>query len=249
MSDTDGHKKAPHQAIPAVAEDAIGEHLREFDAPSPPDVHLDEMYDAVRAQCDKHDQGFLGYLRNQPTTMRRSVCFGALGLIGTIAMLTLPMVDPAKRTTEWGATLVAYLVLMAISIVAATRPLQLPTLPRWRGILLATLAVGATLVAVLLPTSHTHAPAVSPMSFAPCMGLGLLIGIPVYAVIRLVDRGNALGGLLAAAAAGLAGNFLLTYHCPVTEAGHIMAGHVSVAVIFVVGLGLVHWLVRGMLPR
>lgn len=248
MSDTDGHDKTPHRAIPTVGED-IGQHLRELDAPGPGDVHLDQMYSAVRAQCDEHDRGVAGYLRNRPTTVRRAICFGALGLIGAIAMLTLPMVDPAKRTTEWAATLAAYLVLMAISIVAATRPLQLPTLPKWRGALLAALAVGATLVAVLLPSAHTHAPSGSSIGFGPCMGIGLLIGLPVYAVIRLVDRGNALGGLLAAAAAGLAGNFLLTYHCPATETGHIMAGHVSVAVIFVVGLGLVHWLVRGMLPR
>ena len=73
-----------------------------------------------------------------------------------------------------------------------------------------------------------------------CMGVGLLLGVPVYALLRLVDRGNALGSLVAAAAAGVAGNFVLKAHCPIAGATHELFGHASVALVFVVGLGLVH---------
>jgi hypothetical protein len=72
------------------------------------------------------------------------------------------------------------------------------------------------------------------------MGVGILLGIPVYALLRLVDRGNAFGSLVAAAAAGLAGNFILKAHCSVPGTSHELLGHASVAVLFVLGLGLVH---------
>ena len=72
------------------------------------------------------------------------------------------------------------------------------------------------------------------------MGMGLLFGLPVYAIVRLFDRGNTFGSLVAAAAAGLAGNMLLKMHCPVDSTSHVLLGHASVAVLFVVGLGLVH---------
>jgi hypothetical protein len=73
-----------------------------------------------------------------------------------------------------------------------------------------------------------------------CMGVGLLLGVPVYALLRLVDRGNALGSLVAAAAAGVAGNFVLKAHCSIAGTSHELLGHASVALVFVVGLGLVH---------
>jgi len=72
------------------------------------------------------------------------------------------------------------------------------------------------------------------------MGVGLLLGVPVYALLRLVDRGNALGNLVAAAAAGVAGNFVLKAHCSIPGTSHELLGHASVALVFVLGLGLVH---------
>jgi hypothetical protein len=78
------------------------------------------------------------------------------------------------------------------------------------------------------------------MMAGACMGFGLLLGVPVYALLRLVDRGNAFGSLIAASAAGLAGNFVLKAHCAIETTGHVLLGHASVAVLFVVGLGLVH---------
>ena len=73
-----------------------------------------------------------------------------------------------------------------------------------------------------------------------CMGAGLLLGVPVYALLRLVDRGNAFGSLVAASAAGLAGNFVLKAHCSVPGTSHELMGHASVALVFVLGMGLVH---------
>ena len=87
-------------------------------------------------------------------------------------------------------------------------------------------------------TTHDHPP--GGFMAGACMGVGLLLGIPVYGLLRLVDRGNALGNLVAAAAAGVAGNFVLKAHCSIAGTTHELFGHASVALVFVVGLGLVH---------
>ena len=71
-----------------------------------------------------------------------------------------------------------------------------------------------------------------------CMGVGLLLGIPVYALLRLVDRGNALGNLVAAAAAGVAGNFVLKAHCAIPGTSHELLGHASRGGRVRVGFGL-----------
>jgi hypothetical protein len=125
-----------------------------------------------------------------------------------------------------------------------TRPVHLPAIPRWQSLCLVCVAVAATVVATFWPvppalaaTTHGHG---GGFIAGVCMGVGLLLGVPVYALLRLVDRGNALGNLVAAAAAGLAGNFVLKAHCSIAGTSHELLGHASVAFVFVVGLGLVH---------
>ena len=71
------------------------------------------------------------------------------------------------------------------------------------------------------------------------------MGVPVYVALRLLDRGSsATASLLAACAAGLTGNLVLQLHCPVDGVEHLMATHFSVALLFLVGLGLAHLVVR-----
>ena len=75
--------------------------------------------------------------------------------------------------------------------------------------------------------------------------VGILLGVPVYAVTRLLDRGGTLlGPLLAALAAGLTGNFALQIHCPTNDTQHAMAGHAPVALVFVLAIGGVELLFR-----
>jgi hypothetical protein len=124
-----------------------------------------------------------------------------------------------------------------------TRPVHLPALPRWQSVSLVAVAVGATIVAAFWPipaavaANYDHG---GGFMAGACMGVGLLLGVPVYALLRLVDRGNALGNLVAAAAAGVAGNFVLKAHCSIPGTSHELFGHASVALVFVLGLGLVH---------
>ena len=224
----------------------LGERLRELDTGELPggDALMEHMFADVRSRCERSDRTLAGFLRSRSTAVRRVLVltvFGALGLVGWFAF---PLIDAEGRSLQWTASLVAFCVLLVLAIFMVTRPVHLPALPRWQSICLACVAVGATVVAAFWPipaalaaSTHDHGGGV--MAGA-CMGVGLLLGVPVYALLRLVDRGNALGNLVAAAAAGVAGNFVLKAHCSIAGTSHELLGHASVALIFVLGLGWVH---------
>ncbi|MGB5811692.1 MAG: hypothetical protein WBG86_14240 [Polyangiales bacterium] len=226
----------------------LGERLRELDPSDPPanDELLDRMFADVQKQCDKSDKSMGGFLRSRSTLARRLVLLVVFGMLGIVALLNLPMVDESMRSTPWVTTLGAYLILLMVAMIVVTRPVHHPELPRWQILCLVGIAVGATVLAAFAPGSGaqaaTHQHATGVMA-GICMGFGLLLGVPVYAALRLVDRGNAFGSLVAAAAAGLAGNFVLKAHCAIDTTSHVLLGHASVAVLFVVGLGLVHRLI------
>jgi len=224
------------------------ESLHDLDRPAPeesPEL-FDRMFSKVKAECDKNDHTVAGFLRGRSTKVRRFIVFSVFGALAIAGWFIFPLVDEQGRTTPWVASLVAFAVLMLIAMYMVTRPVHLPALPRWQTWLLVCIAVGATIVAAFWPLpgvqAHAHAPWL-------CMGVGLLLGVPVYALLRLVDRGNALGNLIAAAAAGVAGNFVLKAHCPVPGTAHELLGHASVAIVFVLGLGLVHLWIPSQKPR
>jgi len=228
----------------AGVEAGLGERLRELDVvEQPTDAELDRMFSNVKRKCEQSDKTVAGFLRSRSTTVRRLIVLTVFTGLGIAGYFMIPMVDESLRDPQWVGTLVAFVVLLCIAMIVVTRPVHRPELPRWQIVCLVGVAVGATILAALWPgsgasaASHLHDTGV--MAGA-CMGVGLLLGVPVYALLRLVDRGHAFGNLVAAAAAGLAGNFVLKAHCAIETTGHVLLGHASVAVLFVVGLGLVH---------
>lgn len=226
----------------------MAEQLRDLaqHEPGPGPQELDQLYASVRSQCDANDRTLAGFLRTRATWMRRLLVSAALALIAFTAWRSLPAIAESARGTPWKMTLAAYLSLLLIATFLATRPLQLPPLAPWKAKAVAAVTVTATLIAALWPRADAAAASSSVTAETPafmfmaCMGMGLLLGVPVYALLRLFDQGNSFGNLMAAVAAGLAGNLLLNMHCPVHSGPHALFGHASVAVIFVLGLGLVH---------
>jgi hypothetical protein len=226
-------------------DDGLDERLRELDAPDAPqnDELMDRMFIDMKARCDKNDRSVTGFLRSRSTVARRLIVLTVFSLLAIAGWFAFPLVGDQARTVQWTASLVTFCVLLVLAMFMVTRPVHLPALPCWQSVCLACIAVGATVLAAFWPypaaqaATHDHTGGV--MAGA-CMGVGLLLGVPVYALLRLVDRGNAFGSLVAAAAAGLAGNFVLKAHCSVPGTSHELLGHASVAVVFVLGLGLVH---------
>jgi len=221
------------------------EWLRELGAAESPeeDECIDRMFAGMKAECDKSDRTITGFLRSRSTIARRLIVLSVFAVLAIAGWFAFPLVSDQARTVQWTGSLVTFCVLLVVAMFMVTRPVHLPALPRWQSMCLACIAVGATVLAAFWPhpaaqaATHDHTGGV--MAGA-CMGVGLLLGVPVYALLRLVDRGNALGALVAAAAAGLAGNFVLKAHCSVPGTSHELLGHASVALVFVLGLGLVH---------
>lgn len=232
----------------AAPDAGLGKRLRELDPGAVPasDERLDRMFADVKKRCDKSDRTVRGFLRSRSTAVRRLIVLSVFGALGAFALSNIPMVDESMRNVHWMITLGAFVVLLVIAMMVVTRPVHRPELPRWQIVCLVCIAIGATVLAAFSPGSaaqaatHEHA---NGFMAGACMGFGLLLGVPVYAALRLVDRGNAFGSLVAAAAAGLAGNFVLEAHCAIDSPGHVLLGHASVAILFVVGLGLVHRLI------
>ncbi len=226
-------------------EASLGERLRELEGSEMPGnaERLDRMFDSVKAECDKSDRSIAGYLRSRSTMARRVIVLAVFAMLAVVGWFVFPLVSDQARTIQWAISLAIFCVLLLIAMFMVTRPVHLPALPHWQSLCLVCIALGATVLAAFWPhpaaqaATHDHAGSVLA---GACMGVGLLLGVPVYALLRLVDRGNALGSLIAAAAAGLAGNFVLKAHCPVPGTSHELLGHASVAILFVVGLGVVH---------
>jgi hypothetical protein len=223
----------------------LGERLRELDAVAMPDRGqlFEDMFSEVKAQCDKSDRTLAGFLRSRSTAARRMLVLSIFAVLGIAGWFAFPVIDVEGRSVQWTASLVAFCILLVLAMFMVTRPVHLPALPRWQSVSLVALAVGATIVAAFWPipaalsAAHDHG---GGFMAGACMGVGLLLGVPVYALLRLVDRGNALGNLVAAAAAGVAGNFVLKAHCAIPGTSHELLGHASVVLVFVVALGLVH---------
>ena len=251
MSSPEENERNPSASELPDWDSGIGERLRGLAGPGETRSEtLDRVYEGLRTECERSDKSVSGYLRSRSTTVRRLIVLIAFAVILFVAIENFPMVEEPARTARWTVTLIAYGVLLVLTLLVATRPLQLPALSRWKTNCVICVAVGATILAAVLPSSgaeavgstggHEHG---AGLMFASCMGLGLLFGVPIYALLRMFDRGNTFGALIAAAAAGLAGNLLLKMHCPVDTTAHVLMGHSSVALLYVAGLGLVHRLI------
>jgi len=196
----------------------------------------DALFREVRMGMERSDGNAVGWLRSRSTPVRRTIALSAFLAVAAFGLLSLrPDIDsyPVPRMI---ASLVALAVLLILSLHHAIRPLHEPALGRGTLAALTAVALGATFVIAAVPISSRVDPLLHGSWIAgvvPCLMFGVLVGLPVYVVARLVDRGSVLGGVLAACAAGLTANFVLQLHCPMSAPSHDLLGHFGAAVIFV----------------
>jgi len=216
-----------------------------------PEVDGDGLYREVEGRIGQAGRQPAWWLRSRSTAVRRAIAVLAFAVLASFGVLAVPRPDmgvyPMARMV---LTLGALGLMLVVSLHQALRPLHVPALPRRRAWLLVGAALLATLVLTALPPAH-HAHPTSlggtgdelASRAASCVYFGLLIGLPVFALARLLDRGSVLSALLAACASGLTANFVLQLHCPITATEHTVVAHFGVAVVFVVGVALLDWLV------
>jgi hypothetical protein len=222
--------------------------LASVDDERPDPSEVDALYGGVRGQILAAKSSPVERLRARPTWLRRS-----LGLL--VFLFVVGITTGTQRRADLAAYPLAHLLaylgslatLIAVCTFAALRPLHRPSLPKLTGIGLGLLAVAATVVLAIVPDFHTHAPLPSGGLLAhasPCFVYGFLVGAPIYAALRVLDRGNPLGRVLAASAAGLTGNLVLELQCPSGGVDHRVVGHAGVVALYVLGVLALEWALR-----
>jgi hypothetical protein len=211
---------------------------------APPEADYGAMLSSVEAQITRAEATPTFWLRTRSTFVRRLIASSAAAIVVVVFGVLLTRRDLAAMSPLHIAVALGALgSLLGLSVHQALRPLHRPPPPRWSSAALTALTLISTLALALFPAgaAHVHGP-LDPVS--PCLFFGLLTGLPVYAVLRLLDRGKSAAPLLASCAAGLAGNLVLSLHCPSDAPEHLMLGHFSVVLLFVAGLAVVHRLIR-----
>ncbi|HJL04194.1 MAG TPA: NrsF family protein [Polyangiaceae bacterium LLY-WYZ-15_(1-7)] len=215
-----------------------------------PELDLDGLFAGVRERVEDAERSPSFRLKAQSTPRRRLL--GLLAVLGVIAANLLLGTRPDLGTYGPGllaASFGSLGVLVLLAVFAALRPTHRPPLPRWQVAALTAASLAATVVLAVVPGYHAHA-ALPEAGRAlgshalPCLVYGFLVGVPVYAALRLLDRGSPLSRVVAASAAGLAGNLVLELHCPTGGPAHLLAGHAGVVALYVVGVGLLEAALR-----
>jgi hypothetical protein len=246
MSRSDA-SSAPDAELDPELEDWLAQaRADERDAGASMDV--DALFGEVSRDIEAAERRPTFWLRTRATWVRRLVAWGAALVVVVVGGVIGLRGDFAEYPPAYMAAAVGALgVLLLLSLHQALRPLHRPPRPRWqRGAIVALTLAATFLLALLSP----HDPGAEPSRGlaelgSPCLFYGLLMGVPVYLVLRLLDRRSGpTAPLLAACAAGLAGNLVLQLHCPHRAPEHLVLSHFTVALLFVAGLGLAHLLVR-----
>lgn len=212
----------------------------------PSDVDLDGMLGDVEGQIERAEGSWTFWLESRPTWLRRAVAIAAAVAVVGVGGAMVVRPDIAEQPVAFMAVALGSMgVLLGASLYFALRPLHQPPLPRWlRGVLIGATLASTCALALFAPHEVPEQSAGLLEHVSPCLFYGLLAGLPVYGLLRLLDRGGATVALLGACAAGLTANLALQLHCPRNDLEHLMAAHFAVVLLFVGGLGVVHWLIE-----
>jgi hypothetical protein len=189
------------------------------------------------------ERGTAAWLRSRPTWQRWG--FGAL-----VAICGPLLFAAARPRADWavypierlltGAVLLVGLVTMCLWV--KLRPLHRPRLSTRTPVLLAIASLTVMFVDVALPAAHSLHPASlvgTGADFLPqalsCLFAGLLMGVPALVLTAMLDRSNdgwRDASILGAVIAAQVGYLYLHLHCPIVAPVHLLAGHMTVLLVF-----------------
>ena len=231
----------------------VEEHLVECEAclrasfgPSEPDAPpaVEEMLSATRARL-RAETGVLAKTRALPTTWRNVLFAGLLVLLSGFVLLALRRPDlalyPAGRLVAIAAGL-TFLTLLGARL--AMWPSHRPPPASWKIWSFSALAVGALLVAYLLPPPDIalaachrgQGPEFAHAALA-CLLFGSALGGVGVALLLLFDRRDHTTTpriFLLVATGALLGNLALAFHCPIVSNAHLLVGHGGLMLLAIV---------------
>jgi len=210
------------------------------------DADLEGLLGDVEKQMEAADGRWTFWLESRPTWMRRAIAIAAAVAVVGVAGAMLVRPDIGEQPVAFMAVALGSMgALLSVSLFFALRPLHQPPLPG--GVRAAVVGVTLASTCALAFFAPHEVPEQSVgllQHVSPCLFYGLLAGLPVYGLLRLLDRGGVTVALLGACAAGLTADLTLQLHCPRNDLEHLMAAHFAVVLLFVGGLGVIHWLIE-----
>ncbi len=208
--------------------------------------------DAVFQRIDEavsQERGPRAWLRSRPTPLRGLIGVGLVAVVLVLVAMTWGRIDMAVYPLDrLVLDLAVLLVPAALALVVVLRPLHRPALPRWVDGVVIGAAVLAVLVGPALTVAHQAHPASllgTGAQFVPravvCMITGSVLGLPLLLWMMVSLRRGGRWGLplrLAGVAAGISGCAGVFLHCPLVSPEHLLAGHATVLVPFLL-LGII----------
>lgn len=196
------------------------------------------LLSSVTQAAAQEDASWLGLLRSRPTWLRRSLLLSLLAGVALVALSTYGASAMARAPLRVGVSLMFFGALAVALSMLSLRPWHQPALSLRAEI---GWIAGSLLCAIALSLwpGDAHGSVEELLSGAlPCFVWGVAVALLVFFVMRVIDRGAWISGVLAALAAGFCANFALMTHCPTAGPGHMMLGHLSVIVGGVAGYTL-----------
>lgn len=198
----------------------------------------DPLFDALQAQIAR-ERGPSAWLKSRPTWMRLAFAVAAILGVVLFALLVVPRADLSEFPRDrMASTVVLLLVLLSLSLHYGLRAMHRKAPPGWLSRTFAVGVLGLLLLTVLNPLSYQPPSKLHDHSFLGltglrCLAFGCALGLPVYALMRVLDRGAfPEAATFAATAAGLTGFFALHMHCPMVAPLHLLLGHAAVLLAF-----------------
>jgi hypothetical protein len=206
---------------------------------------VDALLVGVKDAIAREDRP-LAWLRNRPTWLRRLVALFSSYAVITAVVAWAPRPDlDLYSPSRMAAVMIAWGVLLLIAGMIAVEPAHHPAHTTKTIALFAAICLVGLLCASLMPPPDDPYPAAGADLISTalrCFSFGVAITLPVFLVSRLLDqRVTRAAALLSAAAAGLTANLALQLHCPITSPAHLVAGHCTVAFVFIGIAGFMVW--------
>lgn len=211
--------------------------LRDAD---PLGVDVEALFVGIKSRIDDENKAMPGYLRSRPTWMRVVIGCAAVALIMMPVVFLKGRPDLADYPRErMIGVLMSMSVALLVTFAIALRPAYRPPISRAAIAAIALAGLVLSFLVCVMPMPGVEHPPLSAEELMPqampCIYYGILFGAPIYVLIRALDHEvTRLAALLAASSAGLTANLGLHLHCSNSHPGHMLLGHFSVALMFLV---------------
>jgi hypothetical protein len=207
---------------------------------------FDELWARVeRSVAD--ERGVKAWLQSRPTGLRVALVCGLFAALACLHFLWARRSDwslhPGERLLlVVGAALVAIVFCLRLVLAPLTRPFRAPLALASMTLLLVPV-LSALVPDLRFGAGDTHAGAAALGAAAGCFVYGSVLVLGVGAALWCVDRGAPIGAarlVPAVVCAGLVAHLILQIHCANDNPTHLLLGHASIGIAWLVVLSALY---------